>query len=248
VRRYSPEKAETEVLNVADTTLQVDCDFRKVIEFLNDLDEPKKEWQLFLHINKPQHECWKERLEKWCLHFALYQAIDSSPGEPIQSMFTHLTVLDGKFSLALTINSFILTATTFLVTHVSDMTALLNNAPMKAGFQDGLIGLSGVIGIFSLLNMWNCLKGVRRVVWGDLGHWITAERPSNNPTAIVLRGDVDRAKHDHAKFLILAIARRTNRFRIAIYVTKFIMFMVSILFIYTVGEIISSNWLNGAFH
>ena len=50
---------------MADTTIQVDCDFRKVIEFLNDLDEPKKEWQLFLHINKPQHDCWKERLERW---------------------------------------------------------------------------------------------------------------------------------------------------------------------------------------
>jgi hypothetical protein len=236
------------VLEVADTTIQVDCDFRKVIEFLNDLDEPKKEWQLFLHINKPQHECWKERLERWRLHFAVYQVIDSSPGEDIRSMFSHLTVLDGKFSLALTINSFILTATTFLVTHVSDLTALLKNAAMKDGFQDGLIGLSGVIGFFSLLNMWNCLKGVRRVVWGDLGHWLTAERASNNSTAIALRGDFDRAKQDHAKFLILAIARRTNRFRIAIYMTKFIMFMVSILFIYTVGEIISSNWLNGAFH
>lgn len=89
-----------------------------------------------------------------------------------------------------------------------------------------------------------CLKGVRRVVWGDLGYWVNQKPVAGNSRKFEVSGPLEHAKEDHAKFLILSIARRTNRFRIATYITKLVMILAIILFAFTAGITGISNFIS----
>lgn len=234
---------------MADKSILVDRDFGKAIEFLEDLDRPKEEWKLFWHRRNPRHECWKKRLEDWRVHFAIYRQLFSATPDTtsvdIDSMGGHLSVLDNKFGQILTFNSLILTITTVLAGHASDLAGLLKTDAMKDEFTKCFIGLTMIIGLLCLMNMWNCLKGIRRVVWGDLGRWLQRAEAG---TKVEVKGDFERARGDHAKFMLLSIARRTNRFRIAIYLTKAIMVCVFVLYIFTASEVGGAVWMNGTPH
>jgi hypothetical protein len=222
----------------------VNYDFGKAIAFLDQLDKPSGEWELFRHRNDLRHPCWKERLKTWRIHFALLHKMVGNGAADIESMFQHLTILDGKFSLALALNSFVLTAVTFLLTHVPDMTGTITNAPLRGDLAKVFVVLSGIVGGLCLWNIWNCLLGVRRLVWGDLSRWVNLRVDPSNEFRVDLEGDLDWVRDDHAKALIVAIATRTNRFRIAIYATKSILVLVIVLFVYTIALLLFTNKIN----
>lgn len=120
----------------------VDCDFRKAIVFLKDLDNPWKEWVLFFHQNRLLNRpCWEERLRRWRVHFAILQEIAGDPNgksaTDIKAMFEHLTILDSKFGMALTFNTFVLTITTFLLTSLKDLIALVRDPKFHARLPMG---------------------------------------------------------------------------------------------------------------
>jgi hypothetical protein len=119
----------------------------------------------------------------------------------IRFLFDHLAILDGKFNIVLTFNSLLLIVMNILLGVLFN---LLSTRPDVAKTISGdrsfivFIGCEGLFGILWLCVTIGCLFSLRRLVWGDLRR---------------------TSEHEHVKQLIIAVAKRTNSFRISVFVT-----------------------------
>jgi hypothetical protein len=190
--------------------------------------EPRKDpfWpdeaKLFYFSFRIGHECWQTRCEWWLTHVnvSAYLKCNAEQSPQWQSaridfLFAHLGVLDTKFNVLLAINTLLLIAANNLLNFAASA-----NTSHVIGVP---LGWSVVLfGIFWIITTITCLVGERRLVWGDLGRigarrftWqqlkpVTASSDPNNLIAAV---------EEHVKTLIVAVAKRTNKFRVAMGLT-----------------------------
>ena len=123
----------------------------------------------------------------------------------IDSLFQHLNVLDTKFGILLSVTTLLLIGFNILLAHLKELLE-----PWQANrFEPRFSTLFAALGLFVI---WLCLSGVRRIVWGDLGEGIA------DPASAT--ADLIQPAHDrHVRDLIVELAKRTNRFRVAMLAT-----------------------------
>jgi len=159
------------------------------------------------------HPSWQERCNQWEAHVNVYAVLNGEgDGEwkasRIRFLFEHLSILDTKFNVLLTVDTLLLVAFNVLLNF------LLNKQLVIASV--GWIAIC--FGLCWLITMIICLIGERRLVWGDLG--LVGEQH--------LRWDelketdkLKNAEAGHVTALIVAVAKRTNKFRVALLLTYF---------------------------
>lgn len=138
----------------------------------------------------------------------------------IQFLFEHLNILDTKLGMLLNFNSLLLIAVNVLYG------GLYNLVPKPFPTNSHIFNLSGhlliwALAILSVLfgGIWLlitilCLVGERRLVWGDLG---LIRRGQLRP-AIKEFKDANllaEAEEEHVRALVIAVVKRTNKFRLA---------------------------------
>ena len=192
------------------------------------LDPFGEEWKLFRA--NPGDRGWVVRFEAWEKHFAVYKRIrgeaDGDPeGGRIDSLFQHLNVLDAKFGILLSFTSFLLIGFNVLLSQIRWLIEPWHGNSLEPFFFWSIVTLSTLFGAFGLEVIWLCLAGVRRIIWGDLGKDI-ADPVSATPDAI--KG----AHEQHLRDLIVELARRTNRFRVAMLFTRFQFFCLCLVLIF----------------
>jgi hypothetical protein len=206
------------------------------------VDIPKVKWreefQLFLRrgIND---RLWQGRLTEWWIHVtaraALNRGLSSSatPGVPVpfqdaraEILFSHLSVLDTKFGFLLTFNSLLFLVPGTGLTLLADVFGnRWNDVP--AGALAGLYALSGFFMCVWLLSTCLSLFGLREIVWGDLGFGgrmqqrILEDKPfpvHSKPLEFLLSnpGALSVAEQYYSQDLIIAVAKRSNKFRVAV--------------------------------
>ena len=165
----------------------------------------------------------------------------------IEFLFEHLNILDTKFGILLTFNSLLLIALNVLITILLRLLYGSDAAQhtVSRSFQPCvsiLVILSVVFGFFWICTTLLCLLGERRLVWGDLG--LVFPKPTYpvegrlqledvsgaincvhfDPAKNGLTTDdakIKKAEEEHVVALIIAVAKRTNKFRLAIGFTIF---------------------------
>jgi hypothetical protein len=119
----------------------------------------------------------------------------------VRFLFDHLAILDGKFNLVLTFNSLLLLAMNILLGVLFNLVSTRPDVASKIGEYRSFIAFVACEGLFGFSWMAvtiGCLVSLRRLVWGDLRK---------------------TSEHEHVKQLIIAVARRTNAFRISVFAT-----------------------------
>lgn len=190
--------------------------------------------------------CWRKRCDEWYVHVTLFACIHSKISPPelnkigtdqtpphipwtterIEFLFRHLNILDQKFGILLTFNSLLLVAINLLVD------ILLNLMKDHKGSISCVVSLSIAFGLFWFLTTILCLYGERRLVWGDLGLISNqGARLRSKLLSMVTAEDVRNAEDRHVKALIIAVAKRTNKFRVAIRLTTLNVLLLAATFI-----------------
>jgi hypothetical protein len=163
---------------------------------------------------------WRTRLQDWEQHLNVYlwislgcsnpsqmtptQYIEKVQGERIKLLSDHLKILDGKFSMLLTVNSVLAALVGVSLRETADLfgkiTPLETTGVFWLKWSVFLIIVSLLVWVIirCLFNIWFAIKGFRRVVWGDLSD---CHEPS-------------LGENELSRFLIISLARRTNMFRI----------------------------------
>ena len=173
---------------------------------------------------------WERRLFDWERHLdAYFQIADkkgtdvsyagTGPPAPISSysvgkhgtdriswLFEHLQILDGKFSMLLSVNSVIVALVALSLQETTELFNRMRSLEIfgASWFQRLILAILAPTIIISFFNIWYAIRGFRRVVWGNLGCTDSAN------------GEFDAAKREleYTRVLILSLARRTNIFRI----------------------------------
>lgn len=177
------------------------------------LDPIMEEWDLFIH--PMPNEKWDKRCCAWEQHFIIYKLIkadDGKKGVRMDSLFQHLTILDSKFNMLLAITSIAFVGFNILLAHLKDLMEPFEATPYTVEVFLLSSVLSAVFGALGLWVIWLCLTGVRRLVWGDLGR-DKPQAAQGDPNAVA------DAEEYYIKDLIVAVAKRTNRFRVAMAIT-----------------------------
>lgn len=135
----------------------------------------------------------------------------------IEFLFQHLTILDTKFGISLTFNSLLLLAINVLIN------ILLNLLKSDGHFIEVphiyrtlLVSLTVSFGLSWILTTLLCLWGERRLVWGDLGLLSQGNRLQ---LGRLTSEKIKEAEQKHVEALIMAVVKRSNKFRIVIVLT-----------------------------
>jgi uncharacterized membrane protein len=126
--------------------------------------------------------------------------------ERLALLFDHLQILDGKFSMLLSINSVIVALVGLSLNETTGLFDQIRSFGTRGAswFQWLILVILAMTIVISFFDIWYAIRGFRRIVWGDL----TA---TNNDDG---RFDVAKGEREYALSLILSLARRTNVFRI----------------------------------
>jgi hypothetical protein len=198
-------------------------------------------WRWAKRWEKSGYDFWVKRFKDWERHLNIYEQLRNSPiplrrkqdvngqSEPsktkvdeddaadgsntwrIDKLNGLLNILDTKIGMALSFNSLLLAGVSFLLARIS---GLADPSKCTALLQV----LAFLVLVLLLASLWVLLRGFRRVVWGDLGHNTTG-----NPTEMneeQAKNMLVKEESDYAGYLIIAVSRRTNTFRISTYLTK----------------------------
>jgi hypothetical protein len=178
-----------------------------------------------------RHAKWQERCRRWYMHIGTLVAIrqrgaSSLPGgERIQLLFEHLAILDTKFSVLLTVNTLLL---------------IIVNALLQFDRQSRYARVfAAAFGAAWLVIMILCLLGERRIVWGDLAKEVAD--PGDDLGRInetIAANDCVKAEEGHVQALIVEVARRTNKFRVAIWLTYWTVSLAILVF----AAVIAAEW------
>jgi hypothetical protein len=200
----------------------------KWIDVKNDPLGP--EVQLFLRSFNFAHKLWQQRCDRWETHVKVFTLIkQASPSTEkatrIDFLSHHLDILDSKFGILLNFNTLLLVAFNVVLNY------LLNVHLVDQVFK----WCGAMFGVFWLLTIATCLVGERRLVWGDLGT-IDKDRYDGkdfeeNPNLINVAGE------QHIKSLIVAVVKRTNKFRVAVALTYANVTLMASAFIVAFWEI-----------
>jgi hypothetical protein len=159
---------------------------------------------------------WAVRCDSWMEHVNVYAHLKCGLPEDydfkkppterlgdtrIRFLFDHLAILDGKFNIVLTFNSLLLIVMNILLGVLFNLLSMRPDIASKISEYWSFrvfVGCEGLFGTLWLCVTIGCLFSVRRLVWGDLRK---------------------TSEHEHVKQLIIAVAKRTNAFRISVFVT-----------------------------
>jgi hypothetical protein len=176
---------------------------------------------LFLLSFNFAHRLWQKRCKKWLTHVNVFASLKADPDSRdwnetrITFLMNHLNILDTKFNMLLTVNTLLLIA----------VNGLINSPLPPKPLGPNTTRFVAVFWALWLVTTAICLIGERRLVWGDLG-LIGKRRPewqglkklaeSRNPEQ---PNDFKSAVEGHVNALIVAVAKRTNKFRVAVRLT-----------------------------
>jgi len=158
---------------------------------------------------------WQQRCNQWETHVKVFTRIErgsqsteiASMATRINFLFRHLDILDNKFGMLLNFNTLLLVAFNVVLNY------LLNVHLVDYFFK----WCGAMFGACWLLTIATCLVGERRLVWGDLGiidkRHVKWEDFAENPNL------VNDAEKQHVRSLIVAVVKRTNKFRLAMLLT-----------------------------
>jgi hypothetical protein len=212
------------------------------IEWADDDTAPiTHEWELFKrtlqrerfkpHPSRPRP--WIKRCEAWLVHATAWAQLKESSlahgtkENRIAFLFDHLNVLDTKLGMLLNFNSILLVSINVMFSLISNFT----RAPGEQSLARRLfmlhpqtmlifIGASGFFAACWFVATMLGLLGQRRLVWGDLGR--IHEKTGARQLKVAELGDgalLERAEQEHVQALIVAVVKRSNKFRIATAVT-----------------------------
>jgi len=164
---------------------------------------------------------WQARCKRWLTHVNVFASLSGAARTNkwqearITFLMGHLNILDAKFNVLLTVNTLLLIAVNGLI-----------NSPLPARpFGPNTTRFVAVFWALWLVTTVICLIGERRLVWGDLG-LVGKRRPEwqeLNKLAEVTNpeqpNDFKSAVEGHVNALIVAVAKRTNTFRVAVRLT-----------------------------
>jgi hypothetical protein len=142
-------------------------------------------------------------------------------------LFEHLNILDTKLGMLLNFNSLLLIAINVLFGGLYNLVPkpfpadahILVVSGVSAYFLIWALAiLSVVFGAFWLLITILCLSGERRLVWGDLG---LIGRGKDRPPLAEFKDTrkLARAEEEHVQALVISVVKRTNKSRVANYLT-----------------------------
>jgi hypothetical protein len=202
----------------------------------------KAEWALF-RCRGIEDNRWQQRFSEWWIHVTTLAAMNkgllssSTTSYPVpwqdaraNILFSHLGILDTKYGFLLTFNSLL-----FLVPGTS---AAIVTEVLKE--QWGILPHSAVLALYSLSALflllwfsttWFSLNGLRDIIWGDLGfggrplrtilqHETIAVTSKPLATLMARASALEAAEEDYARDLIIAVAKRSNIYRVTIRFVK----------------------------
>lgn len=142
----------------------------------------------------------------------------------------HLNILDGKINMMLTFNTLFLIAFNVLLNALFSLTPKRTPPQILHFVFDRyqlpallLTCLTITFAIVWFCITFLCLLAARRIVWGDLGKGLSESTlqslidPAGRLTGF--NKELDIVETAHVRALIVAIVKRTNKFRIASYLT-----------------------------
>lgn len=192
-------------------------------------DQLWPEIKLFVRSFNFAHSSWQERCDRWKTHVNVFASLKGGvEGDwkaiRISFLFEHLGILDTKFNVLLALNTLLLVAFNVLL-----------NFLLNRRLVTGTIETLGVLfGVFWLVTTIICLIGERRLVWGDLGlvggsrlTWNDFKEPAQFVSA----------EEGHVKALIIAVAKRTNKLRVAIGLTYVNVALLALTFIAALARV-----------
>jgi hypothetical protein len=192
-----------------------------------DTDPLWPELWLFLRSLNFSHDSWQDRCTQWQTHVNAQACLGGASenqwnASRIRILLEHLNILDTKFNVLLTVNTLFLVAFNVLLNYILTqklLTKLL--ATVAVSF-----------GACWLITSFICLMGERRLVWGDLG---LKDREQMTWEKLRLPEALKDAEQRHVEALIVAVAKRTNKFRVGMLLTYF-----NVAFL--AGEFIATIW------
>lgn len=131
-----------------------------------------------------------------------------------------LNVLDQKVGMALNFNSLLFAGVSFLTTWLVGLIEKSGDTPHKTEIIAACQAVAAVTVALLAFTLFILLVGFRRLVWGDLGEKIPEAVPSNRRQVLAAK------KRLHIDHLILAVALRTNVFRISTYLSSSALILV----------------------
>jgi hypothetical protein len=159
-------------------------------------------------------DCWAKRLNEWEEHVNRYFEIYKNGENPLpthlgtkrlEKLSSSLGVLDNKFSMLLSVNGTMLAAVGLMLASVPKLIDYVHySKPTEWLIRISLEGIFALIIICNMFNIWHGLLGFRRIVWGDLTGFESAEK----------------AEQRNVQYMIVSVARRTNLFRVISFVTR----------------------------
>ena len=157
----------------------------------------------------------------------------------ITFLFEHLNILDTKLGMLLNFNSLLLIAVNIL------FGGLYNLVPKPLSTNAHILSLSGrdliwtlaflsvLFGAIWLLTTILCLLGERRLVWGNLG---LVERGQRQVKLGSLKdASLLKAEEEHVQALVIAVVKRTNKFRVSSFLTIMNVGVLTLVFIVGLG-------------
>ena len=218
------------------------------LEWADDDTAPiQQEWDLFkrtlqtdrLQPHPSEPRPWITRCEAWLVHATAWAHLKESAEAPgpgnarIDFLFQHLSILDAKLGMLLNFNSILLISINVMFGLIGSFTRGAdekNHTLARRLFESHpgtmwvFITASALFAICWFIATILGLLGQRRLVWGDLGriHEVVAQKTRARHLQLAELDDqelLQRAEQEHVQALIVAVVKRSNRFRIATVVT-----------------------------
>jgi hypothetical protein len=200
---------------------------------------------LLLRRVRTDIDCWVTRVNAWIAHLDNYLKICRSKTSPVKRedplitdhgnerlahLFELLKILDGKFSMLLTINSVMVAILGLAIKSSTDAFGNFQTQDATGVHRDWFgLGVFFAICIptaMCLSNIWHTIRGFRRLVWGDLGKNPYQNRPpgegepdGSRPKHLIQ--SLQQAESDFSLQLILSLIRRTCVFRVIAQSTRY---------------------------
>jgi hypothetical protein len=228
--------------------MPIDFRWGKIREDYSESSRKKWNWIWFHHGKE-----WDQRCLAWLVHFSVWETlktvrrdsasadIDSASEKRIEFLFQHLGILDGKFGTLLTLNGLLVIAPGYLFAHMGDLQLL-----GLAAWQITLVWIAvALFGACWSANVLLCLTAFRRLVWGNLGRDLYD--PTHSWTAIQPclgnSKEIAKAEEKFVELLIMILADRSNRFRLAMSIQ---ILMATVLIALVFGGL--AVWVNLRMH
>jgi hypothetical protein len=161
------------------------------------------------------------------------KAILKATDKRIDVLFQHLGILDNKFGTLLTLNGLFILLPVYLMTSYVDKT---RNPSQPVVPNQYVMPLAWVLfGLLLLMwgsNVFLCLISLRRIIWGNLGATVFEGYKPFDPIKPGFEDypKIEKAENLFVKLLIMVVVDRSNNFRIAMVLQKWMAILLVLFF------------------